>query len=154
MPAMPSPVSASRTSSSLNGLMIARISFMMPPFANGTMSRCNSRAKLREGGRQRYFMRKFCQAKYESFANWAETQRICLNFRHALAGAPEPCPYRQMVRGARGKRALVYPGLHRFKIGRGKDTVEFCDGAAAVKAVPGVDEPMMLGEIGKAAPAI
>src|SRR5690606_12573524 len=101
-----------------------------------------------------YFMRKFCQAKYESFANWAETQRICLNFRHALAGAPEPCPYRQMVRGARGKRALVYPGLHRFKVGRGKDTVEFCDGAAAVKAVPGVDEPMMLGEIGKAAPAI
>src|SRR3546814_6487008 len=59
------------------------------------------------------------------------------------------CSSDLMVRCARRERALMDPGLDRFEVGRGKDAVELGDRAAAVEAVPGIDEPVMLAEIGR-----
>ena len=71
-----------------------------------------------------------------------------------LAHALEPRPDRQMVRRARGERALVDAGVDRMQVGRGEDAVEPRDRAAAVKAVAGVDGAVMLAEIVQAAAAI
>src|SRR3546814_8494537 len=82
MPAMPSPVSASRTSSSLNGLMIARISFMMPPSACGLMLRCNRRAKWIGGGKTEIFCEFKCDKYIILVQRLGNYGASCLNFGH------------------------------------------------------------------------
>src|SRR3546814_1107587 len=57
-----------------------------------------------------------------------------------------------MVRCARGECALMDARIDRFEIGGRKDPVELRDGAAAVEAVAGIDEPVRRAEIGEAAP--
>src|SRR3546814_17457410 len=57
-----------------------------------------------------------------------------------------------MVRCARGECALMDARIDRFEIGGRKAPVALRDGAAAVEAVAGIDEPVRRAEIGAAAP--
>ena len=72
--------------------------------------------------------------------------RSCRPYSAALNRAQiGRCPMRALPARCDG------PRVDGLEVGRGKDAVEFCDRAAAVKAVAGIDQPVALAEIMQAA---